>query len=484
MFWCLLLYTGTMAKVKSLRAAIYARVSQDKQSGRSVAEQEAESRAACERAGWTIAGTYRDNDVSASRFTTKARPQWLALLAELDAGHFDVLVLWEPSRGSRDLVAWSVLLDACRRHRVAVHVTSHAHTYDMANIRDWRSLADDGVDSAYESEKASQRIMRAMAANAVAGRPHGRTPYGYVRRYDPATKALVAQELDPDTSPVALDIIRRVAAGVPVSVITGDLNARGVPGPSGGPWHRQKVRTLALNRAYVGEREYAGEVHAGAWPPLVDAPTFTAARRILTDPARTTTKPGRQKYLLSHLAVCGVCGDLLTGSTRPGRAPAYWCHARSHVSASMAWIDELVEGVILARLGDDDALKARLAVSDDKAVVEAREQAVALRERLAGFRDAAAAGDLTPASLAHVEARLSVDIAAAEKKAHQASTGREVASLAAADDIPARWAVMPMPARRQVVKALFARVALGVAVGRGRHAAAEYDRVTLEWRQP
>ena len=45
-------------------------------------------------------------------------------------------------------------------------------------------------------------------------------------------------------------------------------------------------------------------------------------------------------------------------------------------------------------------------VADAVAVLDARAAASRLRERLNDFRDAAAAGDVTPASLAHIEARL------------------------------------------------------------------------------
>src|SRR5450830_1306154 len=104
-----------MKQKAALRAALYGRVSQDNKAGRSVSEQDAENRTACTANSWTISATYEDNDVSASRFTTKKRADWTKLVADLDAGSFDVLVLWEPSRGSRELMTWAALLDACRR---------------------------------------------------------------------------------------------------------------------------------------------------------------------------------------------------------------------------------------------------------------------------------------------------------------------------------------------------------------------------------
>lgn len=470
-------------KKPTVRAALYSRVSKDVQhQSRSVIEQEAESRTACTFNGWEVIKQYSDNDVSASRFGTKARPEWVQLVADLDAGMFDVLVLWESSRGSRELMAWAALLDACRRHNVLVHVTSHQHTYDVSRPRDWRSLAEDGVDSAYESEKASQRICRAMTANAVAGRPHGRTPYGYVRRYDPSTKALVAQEIDESTAPVIREITKRLAAAEPVITVWRDLVARGIPSPSGKTWTRQLVRRVALNYTYISQREYAGEIHKGDWPAIVDTEVFYAARRILLDPRRTVTKPGKYKYLLSYIARCGVCDEPLGAAHRKPLAgqrdggSAYFCPGGSHVSAGVEWLDDMIVPIILKRLANKTVM-ARLAGGDDEEVLAARAKVAVLRERLDGFREAAAAGELTPASLAHVEARLVVEIEAATRKAASAGVPSVLRGMTG-DDIADRWEALSIAGRRQVVSALI-EIKLDRSSTRGRHSRDDYDRVKV-----
>ena len=69
----------------------------------------------------------------------------------------------------------------------------------MANGRDWRNLAEDGVDSGYESEKTSIRVRRTVAAKMQAGEPFGHCPYGYEREYHPRTRELIAQR--PSTEP-------------------------------------------------------------------------------------------------------------------------------------------------------------------------------------------------------------------------------------------------------------------------------------------
>src|SRR5258708_28816184 len=158
-------------------AGVYERVSKakDKRASkldRSIEEQNGANRQACADEGWTIARTFQDPNRSASRFTSRAREAYGELLTAIGREEFSVLVLWESSRGGRELEAWAHLLNACREHKVKIYVTSHERLYDVARGRDWKALADDGTDSAYESEKTSLRALRARPPDAVNGPPH------------------------------------------------------------------------------------------------------------------------------------------------------------------------------------------------------------------------------------------------------------------------------------------------------------------------
>ena len=102
----------------------------------------------------------------------------------MEAGRADTIWLWESPRGDRRASTWLALLEECRESGVRIYVETHGRLYDMANPRDWRNLAEDGTDNEYESEKISLRSRRSAAARAAAGKPVGRAPYGYHRRYE------------------------------------------------------------------------------------------------------------------------------------------------------------------------------------------------------------------------------------------------------------------------------------------------------------
>ncbi|HEY2766341.1 MAG TPA: recombinase family protein, partial [Pseudonocardiaceae bacterium] len=122
-------------------------------------------------------------------------------------------MIWESSRGSRRVGEWVNLLDLCEHRSVSLHVYTHNRTYDPANGRDRRSLLEDAVDGEYESSKISTRSRRAVAANAVAGRPSGRIPYGYRRIFDPHTRQLIAQEPEPAEAEVVAELFARLIQG-------------------------------------------------------------------------------------------------------------------------------------------------------------------------------------------------------------------------------------------------------------------------------
>ncbi|HEX7038695.1 MAG TPA: recombinase family protein [Trueperaceae bacterium] len=445
----------------ALRAGIYSRQSRDKT--KSIEDQSHENRAAVEAQGWQLVAEYADG-TSASRFARKARDDWQRVLADIDAGKLDVLVLWEPSRGDRTPETWLALLSLCRDRGVGIHVTTHHRTYDMTNPRDWRTLAEDGIDSAYESEKIRQRVTRGQASAARAGRPsQGRCPYGYRRVYDPATGALVGQEPDPNTAGVVREIIERVARGVPISTIVADLNARDVPRPGGARrWYRVRVRDLAMNPAYIGQRVYRGQTFPGTWEPLVDEATFWAAQRVLADPGRTKTRPGRVRHLLSYLGICAVCEpDRRAAGDDPSPLTAvqgrYRCLHNSCVTIAQEASDEFVTMLVLARLREPDiyAQLHQVGEDSDRIVMAARAEAARLRDQLDRWRLSAARGETTPESLAVIEAELTANIEAAEQRAQRAIIPpalRQVLEPGA--DIETRWAAMPLPARRAVVRTL------------------------------
>lgn len=435
-----------------------------------------------------IAGRYTDPGISASRFTTRARPGYQRLLADIAARALDVLVLWEPSRGSRELAGWSHLIGECRRAGVKIYITAGHTLYDPAGGRDERSLGEDGADAAHESAKTSRRCPRAAVSHAGIGRPHGLAPYGYLRRYDEVTRELAGQEPDPATAPVVARIITRVAGGEPVEAVTRDLNEREVPSPRGSRWTHATVRWICTNVTYIGKRKHnGGPLLDGDWPPVSPGPafagTFWAGVALLPAPSRKVTRPGRARWLLSLVAECAECGGDIAAREQRGTM-RYTCRARGCAYAPMAEIDRQVEGLVIARLSREDAY-AGLAAADDSAVLAGRAEAGRLRGVLAGYKADAIAEKITRADFAEIAAGLQSRIGAADAAAVTAAVPLALRGLLTPGaDIGARWEALGIPARKDVLRTLFERITISPAATRKRGAPFDPGRVALTWRQP
>jgi hypothetical protein len=144
-------------------------------------------------------------------------------------------------QGSREPEDWFAFLRRCRDHEVLIYVSTEERTYNVPIARDWKTLADAGVDNAYESEKKSRDVTRALAANRRKGLPQGRMQWGFKYTYESAGEGkkpvLTGQEPVPERAMVCAEIIERIARGEPISVICQDLIDRKAPSPPSG-WDR------------------------------------------------------------------------------------------------------------------------------------------------------------------------------------------------------------------------------------------------------
>ena len=434
-----------MTSTGPLLAAGYTRQSKGKE--RSIAEQETAIRETCAQQGWPVSEVYSDT-VSASRFARTERAGWARLLEDLDAHTFGVLVTWEPSRADRDPERWMALLSRCRKHGILIHVVNHEHTYDMEIARDWHSLAGEGIDSAYESEKIRARVNRTIKSEAAKGKPHGRVTYGYKRVYDKDTRELKEQIPHPEQAPVVKEIITRIGGGVPVKAVTDDLNRRGVPAPGGKGWNRYVVRRIALNPAYVAQRSHNGTLFTAMWPPLVNPVVFQAAADVLNDPGRLTTRPGRARWLLSHIAVCDVCGAPLAalpkGTGGSSSYPMYRCSGQACVFMRMDWLDAYVTGRV-RRL-----MSTVTFTGNDGEALKLRSEAAKLQASLDASARLAGEGKIEPRAYAIIEAGLLPKIRGFTKAADAVAVPLPMRGISMDD-----WDNLDLAVRREVIRAAY-----------------------------
>jgi len=474
-----------------LIAVLYTRVSRDRSRRRkSVMEQDAEGREVAHRESWVIPddAVFTDNHRSASRFAKKPRVGWDAVLTYLSTQAVHVLILWEVSRGDRRLGPWIALLDLCWERKILMHIIKDDETYDPADPRDRKYLAQEGIDAEAETEKLSKRIKRDKRASALDGRPPGRLNFGYRRVYDDRGH-YIRTEIEEQQAHIKRDIIDAgIVAGNSLSSIVRDLNGKrdearaeawraarqaGVgPGewstrrqavrevvaygrrwdpPEGGRWHTMTVRRLALSPTYAGKRLHQGNViGAGQWPAITDERTFALIAAVLSDPVRRKQDGTRLRYQLAAAARCGRDG--CNGLIRPGHRNEYRCSSCLRVSINMAAADRIINGLIQRRLrvpGFVDLLMLT-SIDDDTGRAAAEREERELQLRLDEHYRESAAGRLSARGLGIVEADLLPKIEAARARARQRTLPSRLRGLDPVE-LADTWLEQPASVRRDAI---------------------------------
>jgi DNA invertase Pin-like site-specific DNA recombinase len=458
-----------------MRASTYGRQSSNK--AKSIEEQLDAGHLVIDEQSWTNAGDYQDGR-SASRFGTKVRGGWAQVLADVtkrDAS-FDILILWESSRGDRTPETWFAFLTSCRENNVKLHIISHDRTYNLSNARDWKTLAEDGVNNAYESELLSIRTRRGHAGAAKKGLPPGGpTPYGYKRTFDENTGKRLGQVPDTKVTKIVIKIFKDISQGKTIMGIANALNASLSPER---PWTPNRVRNLAKNPVYVAVRRHKGMEHPGQWEPIVDKKLFYSVQGVLSQPERRVTRPGRQKYLLSYLARCEPCGSYLEHVKT-----WYRCSSPQHcVNIPSVELDAAITQLVIARLQQDDAMEA-LAKSGqegagNRGTLEG--EIAQLETRLKEFRAKAIKGLVSIETLNMAEETLTADILRLKQQLRQQSVPAVVLEMAG-PDAEARWEAATLIARRAVINAL---CEIRIAGGFKGTRFADREKLTLKRLRP
>ena len=316
-----------------VRAAIYCRLS--RKGGRSVERQEADGRRIAREKGWGVVAVYRET-ASASPFAKKAREQWDALLAAVEGGEFDAVILWMEDRSARDVIQAGVFVQACQKAGLS-NLVLPSFDYDLTDQEDVSRFYCEVLAGQREAAKISKRVRRARLEEAEElhwphpGGPRGFGDPGGRRVRDPSKgdddpekwlrdkrgRWLRAGSIPDEQVEAERKLIReaarRLLAGDSLRALVVDWNEREITGPTGRRWTTQTLRGMLLAPRLAGLRTHRGTLYPSMEiQPILELDTWQTLRALLTDPARRSTAVGgTPQHLLTGLAFCGVCGARL-----------------------------------------------------------------------------------------------------------------------------------------------------------------------------
>jgi site-specific DNA recombinase len=477
-----------------VRCAIYTRVSTEDQAAKDFNSLEAQREAAeayvlSQRAeGWSaLTSRYDDAGISGA---TLERPGLKRLLADVDAGLVDCIVVYKYDRLSRSMLDFLQLLDLLKKRGVSF--VSVSQRFDTSTPVGEMTLNILLSFAQFERQIIAERTRDKIRAARRHGRwTGGMPPLGY--RVAAEGGKLVPDETEAEqvreifnlyieqrsTLAVSQELTRRGARRKSWTTKTGKAR-------EGREWNAANLHRLLTDPIYIGRQKLGGETFKGEHPAIIPKATFERVQRILDGNRRTSGASHRNRHgaLLRGILRCAACDAAMTHAFTERRGKAYRYYRCVNAikggtcptgSVPALKIEALVVDQI-RRIGTDPVLRdetfrqvqAQIAAEARGRRAESKRidrDLAAVRAEVGGLtitvtRASGAAADALMAKLAEAQERLVVlerrQRELADKPEHQAidvdAVGRALAQFTEL------WDVLLAPERERVVRLLIERL--------------------------
>lgn len=339
-----------------MRAAIYARISQDRKDASGdmsmlgVSRQIDDCQGLADTLGWQVVETYVDNDISAT--TGKPRPSYRRMLDAVRDGTVEAIIAWHPDRLYRRTIDLEELVEVVEKTRAPI-ATVNAGTVDLTTPSGRLVARLLGATARYEGEHKAERWRRGYRQRREAGEPPRQGPrlYGWTR-----DGVIVEAERD-----VILYAAREILSGRTLHAVCRDLQQMGATTTRGNMWKPSALRNLLRNQRLAGWVTIEGErVARSSWTPILTEEQSESIRA-LTDVRQPRKSQPRVSILLGVIH-CGACGaPLIAGRRTSGGTRTYKCPVdmmgvkrtgRGCVEIVADPVEQIVEGFARERLSD------------------------------------------------------------------------------------------------------------------------------------
>ncbi|MDR6988967.1 DNA invertase Pin-like site-specific DNA recombinase [Paenarthrobacter nitroguajacolicus] len=348
------------------RAAIYARISDDKKGeGLGVQRQVEDCQALAEARSFEVVEVYTDNDVSA--YSGKTRPNYRRMLEAVEDGRIEAVIYWHSDRLHRSPLELEEYIALSKSHSIENHAVQGGEV-DLSTPEGILRAGLLGQVARYESAHKAERVRRAQEQNAMSGKwLGGSRPFGW--QIVDGTPVLDDREAQ-----IVRDAHSHVLAGLSLGSFIEQLTERGITTARGGAWSYATLRQMLLRPRNAGLAEWKGKVVGESeFPAIVERHVWEATRSKLTDPTRRRSQTNKVKHLLAGIALCECLRPVKSGQITDRKGVKHMIYRCSesgpgHVNKRMSYVDEHVERHILVFLAY--AARRQASAPSDPAILE------------------------------------------------------------------------------------------------------------------
>lgn len=343
-----------------------------------VERQETDCRQVGDRIAWPVseAHIFHDNNRSAWQRGRK-RPGWDAMLAAIDAGEIDAIIVYHGDRLIRQPYDLERLLSISDSRGIRIASVSGTRSLDSPDDR--FILRIEAAQACRESDNTSRRVRRALDDRARAGKAGsgGRRAFGF--EADGETRR-------EDECAVLAEAVDRLLAGQSKAGVLRWMNTVSTT-TLGNEWEGRSLDRVLTAPRIAGLVRRGDQLYRAVWEPIISMETWEDVRLLLRQQAEANPYPGRErKHLLSGGAVCPSGHRLSTKPSGQANLRVYYCRVKgcpTPVGRNIAHLDAYVSGVVVALLGDEEFM-AELEAADPSVAGEIaeleRRKAAAVRQ--------------------------------------------------------------------------------------------------------
>ena len=319
---------------RDVRCAIYTRKSHEEGldqefNSLDAQRQSGEARIESQRhEGWKLIRKRYDD--AAYSGGTLERPALRTLLADIEAGYIDCVVVYKVDRLSRSLLDFAKLINLFDEHGVSfVSVTQQFNTTTSMGRLTLNILLS---FAQFEREIIGERIRDKKQATARLGKYVGGGP---ILGLDVVNKKYVVNR---EEAKLVRDIFDRFEKLHSCRKVAVALNAEGYrtkvrPTTKSGkqrggkPWRQRSVYDLLTNRRYIGQVVHKGKAYPGEHEATVPTEQFERVQKQLSaNKTYTHMHQVKRFVLLRRMIRCGHCGGRVqpTWTRKAGREYRYY----------------------------------------------------------------------------------------------------------------------------------------------------------------
>lgn len=270
------------------------------------------------------------------------RPGLTKLMAEVEAGRVNCIVVYKVDRLSRSLLDFTKIMEVLDRHGCSfVSVTQQFNTTNSMGRLTLNILLS---FAQFEREVIGERIRDKIGAAKRRGKwTGGLPPLGY--DVDPMGRKIVVNKREAEHVKKIFELYLEHKSMITVckelkklGIVSKKHTSRSGNQRGGKPIGSNRLHEIIHNFLYVGKIRHKDNIYDGEHEAIIDEETFNRAQEIIKNNRVHITKVNRKPNgaaILSHLLYCEHCGTPMTMSTtvkdKTKHYRYYVCnHARQH----------------------------------------------------------------------------------------------------------------------------------------------------------